>query len=95
MFVLGEVITTDRSAPVVIERSAVQSYEGSEIVFVHHGGEETSEEFHLRQVRTGESTEDLVEILSGVEPGEHVVTAGAFTLKTEIQKGEFESGHNH
>lgn len=33
-------------------------------------------------------------VLSGVSAGERVVTEGAFTLKSELAKGEF-GGHTH
>ena len=39
--------------------------------------------YELREVETGVQERDRVEILSGLEVGEHVVTAGAFLLDSE------------
>jgi cobalt-zinc-cadmium efflux system membrane fusion protein len=61
-----------------------------EVVFVYDGTE-----FKLRKVVTGRAAGDVIEIISGVKAGEIVASKGAFTLKTQIEKGEFASGHNH
>ena len=90
MFVRGKVATKGRSVRVAIPRASVQSVDGEEVVFVYDG-----DEFHLREVRTGRSADELVEIEAGVEPGETIVSRGAFTVKTQIEKGEFEAGHSH
>jgi multidrug efflux pump subunit AcrA (membrane-fusion protein) len=39
--------------------------------------------YELREVETGWQDGDRVEILRGLTPGEHVVTAGAFLLDSE------------
>jgi len=39
--------------------------------------------YELREVETGVQERERVEILSGLEVGEHVVTAGAFLLDSE------------
>jgi len=36
-----------------------------------------------------------VEILAGLDAGERYVAKGGFVLKAQLQKSEFESGHNH
>jgi membrane fusion protein, copper/silver efflux system len=48
-------------------------------VFVASGGGQ----YELREVETGWQDGDRVEILGGLNPGEHVVTAGAFLLDSE------------
>jgi membrane fusion protein, heavy metal efflux system len=90
MFVRGKVATKGRSVRVAIPRASVQSVDGEAVVFVYDG-----DEFHLREVRTGRSADELVEIEAGLEPGETIVSKGAFTVKTQIEKGEFEAGHSH
>jgi hypothetical protein len=42
----------------------------------------------------GELPGGSVEIVSGLAAGDSLVTAGAFTLKAELAKGEF-GGHGH
>ena len=41
-------------------------------------------EYHLRDVTVGLQVEPWVEIVSGVQPGDRVVTAGAAILKAEF-----------
>jgi RND family efflux transporter MFP subunit len=44
--------------------------------------------FERRAVTVGRSYGDLVEVVNGLKPEDRVVTAGAFILKSEAQKGE-------
>ncbi len=90
MFVRGRISVEGKRVAVAIARTAVQNLDGGTVVFVYDGTE-----FELREVRTGRSTEDLVEIISGIKAGETIASQGAFTLKTQIEKGEFGSGHSH
>lgn len=62
--------------------SALQHVDGEEIMFVPEG--ETA--FRARQVETGRHSDSVVEIVSGLQPGDKVVTAGAFHLKSELLK---------
>lgn len=90
MFVGAKVTTDGRSVPVAVPAASVQKLGEEQVVFVYDG-----DEFEMREVRVGQSTDEWTEILSGLSPGETVASQGAFTLKTQIQKGEFESGHSH
>jgi len=42
-----------------------------------------------------EAASDRVRLVSGVQPGGRVVVDGAFTLKSELEKGELGEGHAH
>lgn len=90
MFVKGKVTTEGAAVPVAAPRTAVQHLDGQSVVFVRVDGA-----FHAREVRTGRSSDDVVEITAGLEPGETIVSSGAFTVKTQMEKGEFEAGHAH
>jgi len=78
----------------VIPRDAIQDVEGQSAVFLRgdHPGE-----FRAVPVQVGESVGDgRVVILSGVEPGDEIVVAGAFMLRSELASGEIsEAGHGH
>ena len=63
-----------------LPQSAVTSNDGRTFVFVETG----PREYHLRDVTVGLQVEPWVEILSGVQPGDRVVTAGASILKAEF-----------
>ncbi len=89
MFVRGRIVTEGHSVAVAVPRTAVQQLDGEDVVFVHDGTE-----FEARDVQTGRAAGDLIEIVTGLEAGETIAVQGAFTLKTQIEKGEFESGHS-
>ena len=94
MFARAEIETaTGTGARVpVVPRGAVQDVEGQTVVWVPGS---RPGEFRIRPVQVGAAVDSTrVMILSGLEPGERVVVAGAFTLKSELSKGEF-GGHGH
>lgn len=70
---------------IVLPEGAVQSVEGRDVVFVQvRGG------FQAKPVTVGQRSGGRVEILSGLKPGEVVVTEGAFTLKSQLGASEAE-----
>jgi cobalt-zinc-cadmium efflux system membrane fusion protein len=66
----------------VVPARAVQSMEGEQVVFVRT----PVDRFERRRVVTGADIADDVEILSGVNEGDVIATAGAFLLKSELLK---------
>ncbi len=90
LFVTGKVTVKNITVPVMAPKTALQTYEGKTIVFV-----KTNEGFQPSQVTIGRSSDTSVEIISGLMENQEYVTKGAFTLKAELSKGEFESGHSH
>lgn len=69
---------------VVVPESAVQRlWDGSTIVFVANDDET---HFQARRVKLGLTDDGFVQVLSGLDPEERVVTKGAFTLKSELMK---------
>jgi cobalt-zinc-cadmium efflux system membrane fusion protein len=76
---------------VVVPDDAIQRMADRTIVFVP--GEKDGE-FEARDVELGDLTNGFHPVLSGLRPGERVVTKGSFTLKTQLMKGELgEHGH--
>ena len=73
-----------------IPRSAVIDDGGLDVVYVQTGGEA----FVRRSVRLGIHDGGLVEVVSGVAPGERVVSEGAYFVKLAASGGE-EIGHGH
>lgn len=75
-----------------VPQGAIQEVNGRAVVFVpgEHAGE-----FHAVPVEVGDRLDDgRVVIRSGLAPGASVVVAGAFTLRTELAKGEI-GEHSH
>lgn len=92
MFATALIHTEEDRTVVAVPRDAVQNVEGTDVVWVP--GEEAGA-FLARPVLMGEELPGgMVTVVSGVEVGDPVVIAGAFTLKAELAKGEFGS-HGH
>ncbi|MCB2181054.1 MAG: efflux RND transporter periplasmic adaptor subunit [Desulfobulbaceae bacterium] len=91
-FVTGAIRISDKNMPLVIPRSAVQNFEGRDIVFL-------ADDHGYRQVPvvTGRHDRENVEILSGLNSGQHIVTQGAFELKAILLTSGMDShaGHGH
>ena len=71
---------------------AVQKLQGEEVVFVP--GDEAG---HYRAVRVerGEESKGMVEIRSGLEPGDVYVAKGAFDLRATVTASSRAGGHHH
>ena len=89
MFVKGFIQVGQRQA-LAIPESAVQVIKGKTMIFVGKPGEERT--FTPVEVKLGDRSNDLVEILSGVKDGDNVAVKGSFTLKSELSKGELGEG---
>jgi len=75
-----------------IPASAVLDENGMATVFVMTGGES----FERRQVRTGARDGDWIEVVDGLEPGQRVVSRGAWLVKLAATRtGEIGHGHAH
>lgn len=90
MFVTVYATAADATPTLRVPVSAIQTVEGETVVFVR-----TDDGFEVRDVRIGRRADQYAEILSGVELGEMIATTETFSLKAELQKGEFDDGHAH
>ena len=84
MFANVELPTKLTKQALAVPSSALQQVEGRNVVFVRRS--ETT--FQKREVEKGVTVKDQVEIVSGLKPGEPVVTQGAFHLKSILAGGE-------
>jgi len=91
-FVTAEVLVDKVAAKVVVPKDIIQHIDDIPIVFVKsdHG-------FEPRTVTPGRANDVSVEIVSGLRPGEQIVTKNSFRLKAELQKvaGGAHAGHGH
>ena len=87
-------ISTDATVErALISTDAVQTIDGTSMVFVP--GEEAGH-FRAMEVRLGEESQDgMVEVLSGLQPGDAAVTQGAFDLKATLTASGRSAAHSH
>jgi cobalt-zinc-cadmium efflux system membrane fusion protein len=91
-FVTADVLVDKAAAKIVVPKNVIQDIGDEPTVFVKsdHG-------FEQRAVTLGRANNVKVEILSGLQPGEQIVTKNSFRLKAELQKvaGGANAGHGH
>ncbi len=75
----------------LIPKESVLDNEGKKIVYVLL----TGEEFERRDVAVGDEYGDKIAIVSGVKPGERVVTQGAYQLKLQELRPANAGAHTH
>ncbi len=89
-FVTARVEVDRVQGKVVVPTSAVLTMEGQSVVFIY-----TEEGFRPTPVTLGVSNDVMVEITSGLEPGDIYVRKGGFVLRAELEKSEMGEGHGH
>lgn len=90
LFVTVNVAISSTPAEIVVPKSALQTFEGKNVVFVR-----TDKGFEPKPVEIGRQNGDMAEVISGLAAGQTYVSTGAFTLKAQLSKGAFGDGHNH
>jgi cobalt-zinc-cadmium efflux system membrane fusion protein len=79
----------DRHKAVTVAKSAVQRYENADLVFLP----QKENVYRPQRIKTTPNgLADTLEVTWGLKPGQEVVIAGAFLLKTEIMKGSIGAG---
>lgn len=84
MFADVEITTTALNGVLIISDEALQTLADEQIVFVAL----SETKFEKRVVEVGLERRGRVQIMSGLKPGDKVVTDGSFILKSELLKGE-------
>ncbi len=88
MFGAADVLLSDRRDALLVPAAAVQWEGCCHVVFLPSG-----EGAYLpRKVQLGGAAGAHVEVLTGLDEGDHVVTTGAFLLKTELLAGSIGAG---
>jgi cobalt-zinc-cadmium efflux system membrane fusion protein len=81
----------EKSMVLLIPKESILDNEGKKIVYVLR----TGEEFERRDVVVGDEYGDKVAIVTGVKPGERVVTQGAYQLKLQELRPANAGAHTH
>jgi RND family efflux transporter MFP subunit len=94
MFTTIDIETARRPGAVVVPVEAIQTVSGQSVVFVETTLSEGAV-FQRRPVVLGARDEKVVEVIEGVQPGERVVVANAYLLKSEFERSKISHGHAH
>lgn len=88
MFATVDVALPDGGKAVLVPRGAILNDEDRKFVFVHW-----KDDLWLRRdVKTGRTESDYVEVLDGLEPGSRVVTRGGFMFKSDVLRAKMGAG---
>jgi cobalt-zinc-cadmium efflux system membrane fusion protein len=86
MFATVIVPLGDPQTGITIQPAAVQLLDGRSVVFVAQPDDAGGALFERRDVETGLRTSNEVQIVKGLNPGDVVVTEGAFLIKSEVAR---------
>jgi cobalt-zinc-cadmium efflux system membrane fusion protein len=100
MFAKIAIISAKRGSSVLIPKEAVLDESGKKIAFLPCNeckeavgkGPMGCGLFDKTEITTGPVHGNNIEILSGVTPGQYVVTTGAYQLKTALGSGSIQAG---
>jgi RND family efflux transporter MFP subunit len=90
MHMQANLIVDEPRTSTAVPLTAVVDDSGTDVVYVQAGGES----FERRAVRLGIQDGDYIEVTDGVEPGEWVVSEGAYAVKLASTSTE-SIGHGH
>jgi cobalt-zinc-cadmium efflux system membrane fusion protein len=94
MFAMVDLEMSRKSGVALIPSAAIQSLGGQTVIFVETPLTEGAA-FQRRPVVLGARDGDSVEIVEGLAPGERVVIANAYLLKSEFERSKISHGHAH
>lgn len=80
-----EIVVRDDPKAIVVPTEAIQRTDSCRFVFVRV----SDRAFECRDIRTGVTSGETMEVLDGLKTGDIVATTGSFVLKSEVLKGRF------
>ena len=80
-FVTAAIAVDEQSVPVAVPAGAIQTVGSAQVAFVR-----VSNGFQKRPVVLGSSDDRMVEVVSGLHPGETIAVSNTFLLKAELLK---------
>jgi cobalt-zinc-cadmium efflux system membrane fusion protein len=89
LFINGKVAIENIDVPILVPKTALQTFEGETVVFV-----KTDEGFRPKAVSIGRTNSRFAEIITGLPVGREYVAKGALVIKAELEKSAF-GGHVH
>jgi cobalt-zinc-cadmium efflux system membrane fusion protein len=100
MFATVSIITAKRSGAVLVPKEAVIDDAGKKVAFVacmdceedKRARKSVCGTYDKVEVKLGPTHGDKAEVIGEIEPGQEVVTAGAYQLKTALGSGKLDAG---
>jgi cobalt-zinc-cadmium efflux system membrane fusion protein len=80
MLARAELPVGERKAALLVPQEAVQQVNGQDAVFVRS----SADHFVMRPIQAGDAAQGMVQIISGIQSGDQVVTRGSFLVKSQL-----------
>ena len=90
MFVVGYIKVESITASIIVDKKAIQQFEGNTVVFT-----KDKDGIEPTKITLGKKDSMNVQVLSGLKKGSVYVKKNSFSIKSELQKASFGDGHNH
>jgi len=81
-------VVTDEQAVLSVPRTAVQQVGSQKVVFVVRG----PRRFESREVTLGPASREYIQVVTGLDAGDEVVTQGSYALKSELLREQMPTG---
>lgn len=88
LFITGRVVMAEKTVPIAIKLSALQTVDNRTVVFVRSG-----DKFEPRELELGQRDAERAEVVFGLTEGERYASKNSFVVKAEIAKGS--ASHEH
>jgi cobalt-zinc-cadmium efflux system membrane fusion protein len=80
MLARAELPVGERKTALLVPQEAVQQVNGQDAVFVRS----SADHFVMRPIQAGDAAQGMVQIISGIQSGDQVVTRGSFLVKSQL-----------
>jgi cobalt-zinc-cadmium efflux system membrane fusion protein len=87
-FVSGRVTVSEFESALAVEKSALQRFRDSDVVF-----EQVGDTYEVRPLQLGRADATHVEVLAGLDPGARYVARNSYLIKADIEKTG--ASHDH
>jgi membrane fusion protein, heavy metal efflux system len=80
MLAKAELPVGEKKTALLVSQDAVQQVNGQDVVFVRS----STDRFAMHPILAGQTAQGMVQVLSGIQPGDQVVTHGSFLVKSQL-----------
>jgi cobalt-zinc-cadmium efflux system membrane fusion protein len=88
MRLMAQVVIAENEVPLAVRETGLQSFRDFTVVYAKVG-----ETYEVRMLELGRRDGEMVEVISGLRPGEIYVTENSFLIKADIDKSG--ASHDH